>query len=228
MIAIGAYGSTATRTWTRHSDVDVVAVLDRDPDLESLRFFVEGIPVDLNLRSNDDSDHGIGGAAFMPDTIAIWDPDEVFTSAKVTSNPSVTGEVRPLRYMLRHNINKLLQVSRDTQKARLIAGSEVGQVTRAYFLARRREFPGPLSCLDVLRSECPELLDLLERSLVEISAAPSLLEQASEIALQPVGGIWKPGEVFAVGWSSRENLSESINEYLEPVLKASDPPRKFV
>ena len=37
VIAIGAYGSTAGSNWTHASDVDLVAVLDDDPPVESIR-----------------------------------------------------------------------------------------------------------------------------------------------------------------------------------------------
>ena len=66
VVAIAAYGSTATRSWSAHSDIDLVAVLDRRPPAESIRMFVRGVPVDLNLRALDDSERGIGGAGFVP------------------------------------------------------------------------------------------------------------------------------------------------------------------
>src|SRR5689334_16921801 len=84
VIAIGAYGSTAGEAWGPHSDIDLVAVLSLDPPVESLRFFVDGVPVDLNFRSADDGEHGIGGADFMPETIALWDPDSLLAQARPT------------------------------------------------------------------------------------------------------------------------------------------------
>ncbi len=187
VLTIGAYGSTATRTWTRHSAVDLVAVVDRDPEVESLRFFVNGVPVDLNLRSKDDSDHGIGGSTFMPATVVIWDPEGVFTNAKVTSRLGGPSEARVLRYLLRHALNKLRQIG-DSQKVRLTAGVEAGDFVRGYFLARGETFPGALLSMDRLQRECPELLDLLERAVLEPSEAPNLMELAGEIALGPIGG----------------------------------------
>lgn len=229
VLAIGAYGSTATRTWTDHSDIDLVAVINRDPPIESLRFFVEGVPVDLNLRSADESPHGIRGASFMPETVAIYDPGDVLRSAATTRKPGGKGEARLLRYLLKHTIDKIRQISGDPQQTRLKAAAEVGYFMRGYFLARGEELGESVSAMARLRKECPELLNLLEQAVLEPTAAASLLEQAGEIALGPVGGLWKTGEIMAVDWPQPDPDAESFcNEYLAPLTNVSDPPRKLM
>ena len=227
VIAIAAYGSTATRSWSEHSDIDLVAVLDRRPPVESIRMFVRGVPVDLNLRAADDSERGIGGAGFVPAMEPIWDPGEVLGSALQTERHHDPAALRARRYLLFHDIGKIKQIA-DSQAARIAIAAECGEVVRDYFHARAEPFPGTLAALRRLRSEAPDLLDLLESALLADDRGYELLERAGELAFSPVGGAWKPGEIMVVGWvpSSRPETTE-VADLLAPVIGISDAPRVY-
>ncbi len=228
VVAIAAYGSTATRSWSEHSDIDLVAVLDRRPPAESIRMFVRGVPVDLNLRALDDSERGIGGAGFVPTMEPIWDPGEVLGLAKQTERHHDPAAARARRYLLFHDISKIKQIPADSQAARIAIAAECGQVVRDYFLAREEPFPGTLAALLRLQSEAPELLDLLESAVLAADRGTELLERAGELAFSPVGGAWKPGEIMVVDWvpSSRPATTE-VADLLAPVIGISDPPRVY-
>lgn len=114
VVAVGAYGSTATEEWTDHSDVDLLAVMNIDPPVESLRFFVNGIAVDLNLRLCGDGAHGLAGADFVPDAVALWDPDDVFIEARPTERVHNAAGSDVVRYMLFHDSQKLRQIGDET------------------------------------------------------------------------------------------------------------------
>jgi len=163
----------------------------------------------------------------MPAATPVWDPRNVLANARVTSRPAAITEPRALRYLARHGIDKLRQAGSDPQKARLCAAAEVESVIRAYFSARGREYPGIVFSMDELQRESPLLIKLLDRALTEGVKAADLIEQAEEIALAPIGGIWKPGEIFAVGWDRRK-AEQSVSDYLNPVIRASDEPRRVV
>ncbi len=226
VVAIAAYGSTATRTWTEHSDIDLVAVLDRHPPAESVRIFVRGVPVDLNLRAADDSKRGIGGADFVPAMQPMWDPADVLQRAVQTERRHDPAAARARRYLLFHDVSKIKQIATDSQKARIAIAAECGEVLRDYFHAREAPFPGTLAALSRLQSEAPELLDLLERALLE--ADHELLERAGELAFSTVGGAWKPGEIMIVGWSpGSQPESNEIADLLASVIRVSDPPRVY-
>ncbi len=232
VIAIASYGSTADRSWTEHSDVDLVAILDREPPAESIRLFVEGVPVDLNLRSAGGSRRGIGGADFVPEMEPLWDPDGLLGSATTTSRPGGRADARRLRYLLTHSIKKLRQLEGNIQASRINAAAECGYFVQAYFFARDETFPGALPALRRLQSEAPELLDALERALLRPERAGDALEEAAAIALGPVGGLWRPGDVMIAGWggdgvpSALE--SESVASLFAPVIEASDPPHTMI
>ena len=58
--ALAAYGSTADRSWSEGSDIDLLAIIDAPAPVESLHFFYQGIPVDLSLRNRQ---HGRRGSS---------------------------------------------------------------------------------------------------------------------------------------------------------------------
>ena len=227
VIAIASYGSTATDAWNEHSDIDLVAVLDSAPSVESIRFFVRGVPVDLNLRCADDSARGIGGASFVPDMRAVWDPDGVLGAAKSTSRASL--DLRSHRYLLRHSVDKIRQLADSERATRIAIAADCGLFLRAYFVARDETFPGTRDALRRLHTEAPELLEVLERALLNPRDAAVLLEQAAQLAMSPVGGPWVRGEVLVVGWDGRTSSEDTaqIAKAFHAVVEASDPPRIF-
>jgi hypothetical protein len=161
----------------------------------------------------------------------LWDPGGVLGSAALTSRPGGRAAARRLRYLLAHSIEKLRQLEGNAQASRINAAAECGYFVQAYFFARDETFPGALPALDRLQSEAPELLDALERALLEPERAAAALDEAAGIALGPVGGLWGPGEVMIVGWDGDGEPSaqdgESVASLLAPVIEASDPPRSM-
>ncbi len=227
--AVGLYGSTATRSWLPSSDVDLVAILDGDPPAESVRFFVSGIPVDLNLRSADATPHGIGGAAFVPAMQPAWDPDGLLAGVAETSPLHSPDEARALRYLVAHSIAKVQQLRHDPIVTRIAIGAECGQFLRAALQARGKAYPGTVKALQFIAGELPELIALLDDALREPQRAQTHLSRAADVALGPLGGAWRPGEILVVGWDRKTSLDieEAISELLGPVHPTTHPPRTF-
>jgi len=198
VIAVGAYGSTATAQWTVHSDVDLLAVLDVDPPVESLRFFVDGIAVDLNLRSDDASERGIRGADFVPHASPLWDPGNVLSRARPTGRAHNSNATDVGRYMLFHDTQKLRQIE-DATLRRIAMGAVVDQIVRAWYQARGEVFPGMVVSGSDLRARDPVMVDLLNEALTSFSGLDGLLE-AGQRAATPAGGVFGPGQTLAVSW----------------------------
>lgn len=200
VVAIGAYGSTAQRRWTFASDVDLLVVVDTEPPVESIRLRVGGVPVDVNLRAASDSTRGIGGATFVPETEPIWDPGDVLRGARTTALPPDPSSIRISRFALAHSVDKTRQLEGSPRLARLFAGGEAPFVVRGFYHARALWFPGPVIGLRYLEERAPELVN----ALLAIASGPdqpsTYLSRAAEIALAPVGGLWRDDEVFIVGW----------------------------
>lgn len=215
VVAVGAYGSTATREWSAHSDIDLLAVTIEAPPVESLRFFVGDVAVDLNFRSADDSEHGIGGADFVPECTALWDPQDLLRQARPTGrvhNPEATDATR---YMLFHDTQKVRQIA-DPSLRRVAMGGVADQVLRAWYQARSEPFPGIVASVADLHERDPLMIQLINQA-IDDAAIDSLLE-AAERAASPAGGIFSPGEVLAVSW--KRPAVEPVPDLLAPLVLA--------
>lgn len=229
VVAIGAYGSTAGSNWTPSSDVDLVAVLEDDPAVESIRLRIGGVPVDVNLRSPSSSTRGLGGAEFVPEMVAVWDPDRLLERARTTAVPPEPTSARGLRYLLAHSLDKMRQLE-PTPLARLFAGGEGPHVVMGYYRARGLWFPGPVQGLRMLAEREPALMDLLLRIPVGPEPPSTYFESAAELALEPIGGLWRDDEVFVVGWAGLDRDEEGERwamSRLGPLLDAADEQRRL-
>jgi nucleotidyltransferase-like protein len=231
VIAIGAYGSTADQAWTPSSDVDLLVVLNQDPPIESVRLRVGSVPVDINLRTADDSSHGIGGASFVPEATALWDPQHLLGNSNTTATPPDPSSARMLRYLLAHSIDKARQLESTPELARLFAGGEAGFVVRGYYQARGLWFPGPVRGLRDLTSREPELLRLLTAIASGPEPPSAYLTDAAELALAPIGGLWRDNELFVAAWNPNHRSDEGeqwVQQTLDALLEAGDERRKLV
>jgi hypothetical protein len=221
VVAVGAYGSTASRTWTAHSDVDLLAVTDIDPPIESLRFFIDGVAVDLNFRSPDATPHGVGGADFVPDLTAVWDPRGILASARPTGRTHNPAATHVVRYMLFHDTQKLRQIE-DPRLRRLAMGPVVDQVVRAWYQTRNEPFPGAVASVRDLQDRAATLVEMLDRAIT--MASTDDLVAAAELATAPAGGVFNAGDVLAVSWQrpAVESVPEILRGFVADVVEERD------
>jgi len=199
VVAIGAYGSTAARTWSTHSDLDLMFILDHEAPVNSVHFFIADIPVDLNLK--DRTAWCAGDRGWLPPEpiIPLWDPDGLF--ADVEPPRTSVADVQQDRYAHRHRLFKLAKwIGRDDDIADLLAAGASHWIAVSWFHARRMRFPGIDVAVGHWREHEPELIDLLTGAARERHNRLHRITRASEIALAPVGGLWREGEVHMTGW----------------------------
>ena len=218
VIAIAAYGSTADRSWNQFSDVDLVAVLSVAPPVESLRFFVGGVAVDLNFRSDsDDPVHGVRGADFMPEVVAVWDPQDVFHRVRTTPREYNADATQLMRYQYAHDLEKLRQIA-DEPGRRIACGLLADRVTNSWFNARAEAFPGVVAAMEQLRLRDPETLGLLSQALRDASV--DAIVSAAARAFEPVGGPYRPGDVLAPSWTRPK--VETVPDMFGPLVAIAD------
>lgn len=78
---IATFGSTATESWTEHSDLDLIAFFEADPPVDALHLSVDGVLIDLGLRwsaAPPDDPHG----SFWDTLTPLWDPDDDHSRAE--------------------------------------------------------------------------------------------------------------------------------------------------
>lgn len=217
--AVAAYGSTATQRWSPESDLDLVAILAGDAPVNSVHFFVRGIPVDLNLKSRTSWARDEVGWLPPGGLEALWDPERLFVD--VPAPRSSTHDVEQYRYAHRHRLLKLQRWIRDDPDvAGLLAAGATHWIAVSWFHARNMRFPGIDQAVPYWRDHDPKMIELLVGAVKEQEDRLVRIEQASEIALSPVGGLWKAEEVHMTGWSGPPTVDEmqATRTLLDPVL----------
>lgn len=215
--AIATYGSTALEAWGKHSDIDLVGIVE-SPPMDTVHFFARGIPVDLSLRAV------ASGIEFVPpeELRVLWDPEGLFSGSR--SDADVSWWSGGARFGLRHANLKLRKLSEtDPEAAQLLASAESYWLLHTYFMARHRMFPGVERAVISLRESDPTFLAAL-LAVIE-SADADQHATAAATALAPVGGWWRAGEPLLVGWDGEPSATErrAVERLLAPVLALAAP-----
>lgn len=221
-VAVAAYGSTATQRWSPESDLDLILILEGGAPVNSVHFAVEGIQIDLNLKSRERLlRHDFG---WLPPSglTALWDPNHLFNEVPVLVNS--THAVEHFRYAHRHRLQKLHRwIREDSDVADLLAAGATHWIAVSYFHARNMRFPGIDKAVPYWRNHDPKIIDLLVGAAKEQQNRLERIELASEIALAPVGGLWNTDDVYMTGWDGppRGDEIQRTRILLDPVLSLS-------
>ena len=211
--AVAAYGSTKDMSWSDGSDIDLFVVVDAPAPVESLHFFHRGIPVDLSLRNKRQWEVGERFWVPLEGLVPLWDPDGLVAIAPRQAERSPPERQDMSRFGHRHVLQKLRRWFKDdAELAELVVAGETYWVLHAYFQARGLDYPGPEHAVTHVRQHDPTIVEKLVAALRPGSERLRLLEEAAELALEPVGGIWKEDEVVAFAWEgapSPEDVEEA-------------------
>ena len=208
------YGSAKYGDERIDGDYDLIVVLrQRDPEVESMHFYIGGMPVDLNTRSLEDI-HDMGSATGF---------DSVFLEGRIIHDPSnrirqeidalrqrhakVSREnhnlnVAGMRYGARHILDKIRnrQESKSTLSSYLLHQGMYWLVPQ-YFQIRRLEFKGEKSALKYLQEHEPEIFQGIAEfyRTTEQTRQADLFHSVTEAVLEPVGGLWNKDEILTFG-----------------------------
>ena len=220
--AVGAYGSTATLQWTPESDLDLILIVNGAAPVNSLHFFVVGVSVDINLKSRTTWVDGERGWLPPDGLVALWDPEHLFPFTTDSQKSSTDAE--HFRYAHRHRLLKLQRWMReDSDIADLMAAGATHWLAVSYFHARGMRFPGIDQAVFYWREHDSEMVDLLVNAAKETEHRLDRITRASDIALEPIGGLWRDDEVFMTGWNGSPTSDETTcaKELLAPVIGLS-------
>lgn len=199
IVAVGAYGSTATETWTAHSDLDLIFIVEEDAPVNSLHFFFDDVPVDLNLKRRESWLGGNYGWLPPREITALWDPQSLFSGVQPPLTSS--SDTQQYRYAHRHRLLKLAKwIGRDDEIADLMAAGATHWIAVSWFHARDMRFPGIDQAVTHWRVHQPEMIDLLIGATRDRRSRYERIAEAPEIALAPVGGLWSEGDLHVTGW----------------------------
>jgi hypothetical protein len=208
--ALAAYGSTATRTWTAFSDLDLILWIEGDVRVNSVHFTFEGIPVDLNLKSL--ATWRSGNTGWLPPTTLspLWDPQGIVPTTPPPVQVS-TADMSQFRYAHAHRLLKLQQVvGTDDEIATFLAAGATHWIAVSWCHARGQRFPGIDQLVSEWRQVDPEMIDWLLDALQNSERRLDGIRQASARALEPVGGLLRPEEVYLTGLQATLTESDRV------------------
>jgi predicted nucleotidyltransferase len=198
IVAVAAYGSTATGAWSPFSDLDLMFIISDEAPVNSLHFFIDGIPIDLGLKGREAWSRGEHGWLPPEPLKPLWDPEGLFVG--VDPPPASTSDALQYRYAHRHRLMKLNRwIGRDEEIADLLAAGATHWIAVSWFHARQTRFPGIDKAVEHWRANDPEMIDLLIGAARDREGRLERITRASEIALAPVGGLWSEGEIHMTG-----------------------------
>ena len=207
--AIGAYGSTASETWTAYSDLDLILIVNQGAPVNSIHVFLHGIPLDLNLKQRESWIRGDYGWLPPGEVVALWDPEGLFGHLPPPSTVA-SSDARQYRYTHRHRLLKLMKwIGHDDEIADLLAAGATHWIAVSWFHARNLRFPGIDQAVIYWRAHQPEMIDLLIGAARDRHDRLERITWASELALAPIGGLWSEGEVHMTGWHGIPSASDA-------------------
>ncbi|MFC1736097.1 hypothetical protein ACFL1X_08260 [Candidatus Hydrogenedentota bacterium] len=196
-------------------DYDLIAILkERDPDVESIHFYVAGTPVDLSLRNFDDIrtfERAEGFESVLLDARIIHDPSGEVTGDlhvlrkrhEASAAPELSQEkIGGLRHGAKHTFDKLEKGrNAGTTLARYMLHQLVYWALPQYFEIRGLEYQGERRALAHLEQNKPELHDAFEKfyATADYETQLDLARTIEEMVLEPIGGLWRDDEVVTFG-----------------------------
>lgn len=209
------YGSPHEHDDFMTGDYDLFVILRaKDSDIESLHFYINNIPIDLNIKTLGEIKKLKFAEGF----------ETALLGARIIHDP--TGEVKQELQKLtrRHNKHKPAGITEhaiaftrhghkhvfDKIKGRiekmplfckLLLNANIYWLIETYFNVRNLQFKGEKRAVGFLEENEPEIFRLINDfySAKELAEQGAISKRLTELILAPVGGVWKNDEVLAFG-----------------------------
>jgi len=187
------------------ADTDIcVVVRTRPPGLESIHFWLECGPVDMNLRTPEEL-RGEGNVAplsgfedVLRERKVLWEREpgllkNVSVPTRGESAPIDAAAATQMRFGHAHYMQKIEHYrDRDPSLCRTLLSGAVHWLLRSYAQARGLEYRGEKAILKAMREEGENLVRDLELAAGECPLPQRIeaLRRLTEKALEPIGGPW--------------------------------------
>lgn len=215
VVGLLEYGGARYQDEEIHGDYDLFVFLTaHEPDVESIHFYIDSIPVDLNLRTlaNIQAIQRVEGFDMaLLDGRIIYDlSGRLETEIRALRErheksdvPELSQEtIGVMRHGGRHTMDKLRNGRyASTILGRYLLHQVVYWALREYFSTRNLPYKGEKRALNYLRMNEPELYDYFEQfyNKVDFDQQMQLAKVIDEKALEPIGGTWKDNEILTFG-----------------------------
>ncbi|MCB9458319.1 MAG: hypothetical protein H6670_01625 [Anaerolineaceae bacterium] len=238
VVGIVRYGRRTIDDMLPGGDFDLfVFVRVRPQAVESLHFDVQGIPVDMNIRTLDDINRK---TPLLPFDLALttgdilYDPQgelaALIEQCKQNWQPDTSALGEHSRAFLcfshRHALDKVRhRLTSDPIFSQLLLSSNVYWLLQNYFLIRQMAFPGERAALNWLKSNDTEVHQGITKFFTTNDLAQKLTisESLSERVFAPIDGLWREGKVLAFGFDdSVEDLQAKGQAVFDQLLNVDD------
>jgi predicted nucleotidyltransferase len=223
--------------WADHfktGDYDLLVILAQiDVPLKSIHFYIEDIPVDLNLRTFDyiqEIDCFLGFERAFLDGRIIYDETTQLESIleRIRQNSMLVAvdalsenEVSRTRQWHRHSLDKVKnRLETDPVFCNYLLNTNLHWLIENYFRVRCLEFRGATSVFRYLKENEPEIWCLINDfyGAITLDEKVVLTEKLTKIILQPIGGVWQDDEVVAFCFQDSVDLGRKAKKMYDFLL----------
>lgn len=227
------YGSPHEHDDFLTGDYDLFVILrTKDSDIESLHFYINNIPVDLNIRSLEE----IGKLKFaegfetaLLDGRIIHDPTgqikqelQKLARRHKKHKPKGTTEqaIAFTRHGQKHVFNKIKgRIEKMPLLCKLLLNTNIYWLIETYFNVRNLQFKGEKHAIAYLEKNEPKIFKMVMDfySTISLPEQLEISKNLTELVLSPVGGAWKNDEVLAFG-DETKNLQTKGKELFQKLF----------
>ena len=224
ILGLVEYGSPHKDDNYATGDYDLFVILKSKPnDVESLHFYINKTPIDLNIKTLEEIKRSKFAKGF----------ETALLEERVIHDPSGKVRLELQKLILRHKKHKSQKISEhsiafirhghkhvfDKIKGRLekmpllcniLLCTNIYWLIESYFNIRNIQFKGEKHALAYLEKNEPEIF----QGITNFYSAKTLKQQVkisktlTKLILNPVGNAWKDDEVLAFGDENTKNLQQ--------------------
>ena len=205
-------------------DYDLLVILRRlDYPVTSIHFYIGDTPIDLNLRTIEQFRLLPIAAGFERTFIrgrVIYDPTEEVAQiiaglqqklAQIAPDTLNEHEIARIRHWHRHVLDKVHnRLSTEVTFCTFLLQTNISWLILNFFRIHGLEYEGPRKAFDYLEHRAPEIYGWIQQfyAAADLDQAIEITHTLSELILQPIGGMWRKGEILAFGELSDAGLPE--------------------
>lgn len=214
VIGIVRYGSRTPEDMSSGGDFDIFVFLGNNSlDLESLHFYVDYIPVDINLRIIEDLNlsEPISFIDFvLIDGDLLYDKTGILERKisslkqrwKIQSNELTENEKSWERFSQKHALDKVKgRLNEELLFCEFLLNTNIYWLIQNYFRVRSIPYPGEKDALEWINTKDTKIHNKIEDfyRTKDLKKKLEISEELTELVLEPIGGSWRKGELLTLG-----------------------------
>ena len=213
VIGIVRYGSRPPEDMSSGGDFDLFVFLeDNSLEVESLHFYIDYIPVDLNLRTFGDLDLNkpISFIDFaLIDGDLLYDKTGILEKKisslkqrwKIQSNELTENEKSWERFSQKHALDKVKgRLNEEPLFCEFLLNTNIYWLIQNYFRVRSIPYPGEKDALEWINTKDTKIHNKIEDfyRTKDLKKKLEISEELTELVLKPIGGSWRKGELLTL------------------------------